>query len=118
MYESEKEDKKTDKKPDKKAPPKKPTKIDLKNFNELINKEEMGVNRELFKIFCNFQRPSDMLKAAYNTNDNEKNRDLVNVIRSGLSDLKNETEIEKTDKIVDVVTKILQFNRQNQEDKD
>ena len=37
------------KKPDKKEPPKKPTKIDVKNLNELINKEEMGISRELFK---------------------------------------------------------------------
>ena len=45
------------------------------------------------------------------------------MIKSGLSDLKNEiekmskneTEIEKPDKTVDIVEKILQINRQNQE---
>ena len=45
------------------------------------------------------------------------------MVKSGLSDLKNEIEeisddeieIEKPDKIVDIVEKILQFNRQNQE---
>ena len=63
-----------------------------------------------------------MLKFVYNTND-KKNNDLINVIKSGLSDLKNEIkklckneiEIEKSDKIVDTVEKILHLNRQNQE---
>ena len=48
---------------------------------------------------------------------------VINVIKSGLSDLKNgikkmsknEIENEKPDKVVDIVEKILQFNRQNQE---
>ena len=43
------------------------------------------------------------------------------MVKSGLSDLKNEIEeisddeieIEKPDKIVDIVEKILEFNRQN-----
>ena len=62
----------------------------MKNLNELINKEKMGINRELFKRYFNFQRPSEMLKLVYNTIDKRKNNDLVNVIKSGLSDLKNE----------------------------
>ena len=33
-----------------------------------------------------------MLKAVYTINDRKKNKDLVNVIKSGLSDLKNEIE--------------------------
>ena len=53
----------------------------------------------------------------------KKNYDLINVIKSGLSDLineikkmsKNEIKIEKPHKIVDIVEKILHFNRQNQE---
>ena len=46
----------------------------------------------------------------------------VNLIRSGLTDLKNEIkkmsedeEIENPDKIVNLVKKILDFNEQNQE---
>ena len=47
----------------------------------------------------------------------------MNVIKIGLSDLKdeikmmskNEIKIEKPDKTVDIVEKILQFNKQNQE---
>ena len=33
-----------------------------------------------------------MLKEVYNTNDKNKNNKFVNVIKNGLSDLKNETE--------------------------
>ena len=51
-----------------------------------------------------------MLKRVYATNNRRKNEKLVNVIKSGLSDLKNkieeisdnEIEIEKPDKIVDI----------------
>ena len=48
LYKSEKEDKQTDKNPDKKEPPIKPTKSDVQEFDKLINKEETGINRELF----------------------------------------------------------------------
>ena len=43
-YESEKEEQ-TRKKPDKKEPPKKPRKINAKEFNELIIKEETGMSK-------------------------------------------------------------------------
>ena len=64
-----------------------------------------------------------MLKAVYNTNSKMKNTDLINVIKSGLSDLKDEIKemsedeikIEKPHKTVDTVEKILQFDRRNQE---
>ena len=65
--------------------------------------------------------PTAMLKAIYNTDSKKKNNDLVNVIKSGLSDLKNEieemseNEIEQPNKIVDITEKILDFNNQNQE---
>ena len=63
-----------------------------------------------------------MLKAVYNTNDKKKNNKLVNVMKSGLSDLKieiknmveEEKEIEKPSEIIVVVEKILEFNKQNQ----
>ena len=47
------------------------------------------MDKELFKKhFSSFQRPSDMFKELYITNDKEKNSALVNVINSGLNDLK------------------------------
>ena len=56
-----------------------------------------------------------MLKDLCRVNDKYKNNDLVNVIKMGLSDLKNETEymgeeekkIEKPNKITDIVKEIL-----------
>ena len=53
----------------------------------------------------------------------KNNKDFVNVIKSRLSDLKNaikkmsenKIEIEKPNKIVDIVEKIIDFNKQNQE---
>ena len=64
-----------------------------------------------------------MLKAVYATNNKRKNEKLVTMIESGSSDIKNEIkemsddeiEIEKPDKIVNIVEKILEFNRQNPE---
>ena len=60
-----------------------------------------------------------MFKALYKTNDKEKNNKSVNVINSGLKDLKEEieempqekSEIEKSDKVVRIVEEILKFNK-------
>ena len=94
QYESEEEEEQeqSSKKLDKKEPAKKPTKDDLKESNEWVNREETGVNHELFQKYFKFQRLSDMLKAAYTTNDKNKNKKLVQLIKSGLSDLKNKIE--------------------------
>ena len=48
------EEKQTDKKPDKKDLSENPTKDDVKELNELINKEEMDINRKLFQTFFGF----------------------------------------------------------------
>ena len=63
-----------------------------------------------------------MLKAVYTTNDQKKSNKLVNVIKSGLSDSKNEIknmgeeekQIEKPNEIINIVEEILEFNIQNQ----
>ena len=119
QYESEEErEQQTSKKPDKTELPKKPTKKWFEKLNEWINKKETGIDRELFKKHFNVQRPSDMLKTVYNTNDKKKNNDLVIMIKSGLNELKRETEnmseeekeIEKPNEIIDIVEKILEFN--------
>ena len=90
-YESESDkEKQTRKKPDKKEPPKKPTSTDMKEFNKLVIKEETGMNRELFKTYFNFQMSTAMLKAVYKTHSKKESNDLINVIKSGLSGLKDE----------------------------
>ena len=63
-----------------------------------------------------------MLKAVQNTDDRKKNNELVNIIKSELDDLKDEieempedeTEIEKLNKILDIVGKIPDSNKQSQ----
>ena len=63
-----------------------------------------------------------MLKDLYGINDEKKNSKLVDVIKSGLSDLKNETEnmdeeekeTEKPSEIIDVVEEIIEFNKKKQ----
>ena len=70
------------------------------------------------KNYFSFQRPGAMLKIVYNTNDKQQGNDLVNMTKSGSSDLKNEIkkmsaeekENEKLNKIIDIVEKFLEFN--------
>ena len=91
----------------------------------MINKQEASINKELFQNHFSFQTPSTLLKKLNKTNDKEKNRLLVSVINSGLRDLKEEInkmpkeerKIEKPDKIVKIVKRILNFNKQNQKEK-
>ena len=126
QYESEKEkQEEKEQQTSKKEPPKKLTKDDASNFNEWVNEKERGINSEIFQRCFSYQRPSDMLKDLYRINDKYKKNDLVNVIKSGLSDLKNEIEnmgeeekeIEKPNEIIDIVEKITEFNNQNQQGK-
>ena len=64
-----------------------------------------------------------MLRELYRIKNKKENKKLVDLIKSGLKDLKgeikemseNEIEIERPDKMVDLVQGILEFNRQNQE---
>ena len=97
----------------------KPTKDDYKTLIKQIIDEETN----LFNKYFNFQRPSDMLMLLNKTNDTEKNNKLINLINSGLKDLKEEIkkmseaeiEDEGPESIVEIVEKIVKFNRQNQQ---
>ena len=90
---------------------KKPTKDDMIALNKWIIDEEENINEELFTKHFKIQSPSEMLKSIYQTNDKEKNNELVNVINSGLKDLKEEIkkmpkeeiENESPDEIVNIV---------------
>ena len=92
-------------------------------LNKRIIDEEIDLNEELFKKYFKIQKPSDMLMYLNKTNDKEKNNELVNVINSGLKDLKEEIkkmseeekEIEDPESIVEIVEEILKFNKQKQE---
>ena len=86
--EEEEKEQKTSKELDEKEPPKKPTKDDVSKFNECVNKKEADINIEIFRKNFSYQGLSDMLKDLCKINDKYKNNDLVNVIKSGLSDFK------------------------------
>ena len=74
----------------------------------------------MFKKYFNFIVPSALAKQLSKIKNKKKSH--VNVIKSGLSDLKNEIEkmsadekeIEKPDKMLKIVEKICDFNRQQQ----
>ena len=102
---------------------KKSIKVDYKTLIKQITDEEKDINDDLFNKYFKFQRPSDMLMLLNKTNDTEKNNKLVNLINSGLKDLKEEIkkmskeekEIEDPESIVKIVEKIVKFNNQKQE---
>ena len=60
----------------------------VKKFIEYIENESKSINYDLFKKHFNFVVPSALIKQSYEIKN--KNNELVNVIKSGLSDLKDE----------------------------
>ena len=95
----------------------------VKNFIRHIENESKIINYCLFKKHFNFAVPSALVKQLFEAKNRKKNNGLVNVIKSGLSDLKDEIkkmsedekEIEKPDKILKIVEEVLDFNnKQNQ----
>ena len=89
-----------------------------------IADEETDISKKLLKKYFKAQRPSDMLVFLNKKHDIEMKNQLVNLINSGLKDLKEkikkiskvEIDIEKPDKIVEIVEEILKFNKQNQQE--
>ena len=75
----------------------------------------------MFKEYFNFKVPSALVKKLYETKDKKKNNDLVELIKIRWSNLKDEIEkmsqdekeTEKPGKILEIVEKILIFNREN-----
>ena len=65
-----------------------------------------------------------MAKKLYEIENRKRNNKIVNVIKTGLSDLKDkikemskhEKKIEQPNKILKIVKKIIKFNKQNQKD--
>ena len=76
----------------------------------------------MFKKHFKFVAP--IAKKLFETKDKNKCNKLVNVINSGLIDLKyelekmskKEIEIEKPDKILKIAEEILNFNKKNSKD--
>ena len=87
----------------------------------IINKE-IDLNEELFKKYFKIEKPIDMLMYLNKTSDKKKKNELVNMINSGLKNLKEEIkkmpekekEIEDPESTVEIAEEILKFNKQNQ----
>ena len=73
----------------------------------------------MFKKHFNFEVQSALVKQLYETKNKKKNFKFVNVIKRGLSDLKDETkemskeeiENEKMYRILKIVEEIIDFNQ-------
>ena len=59
---------------------------------EYIEDELKDISYELFEKHFNVVAPTVLAKKLYETKDKKKNNELVNVIKSGLIDLKDEIE--------------------------
>ena len=74
----------------------------------------------MFEKYFSYVVTSALAEKLFETKDKNKNNDFVNVIKSGLPDLKDETKklsedekkIKKPDKILKIVKEILEFNKQ------
>ena len=65
----------------------------------MITKNEMAMNKELFKKYFQFQNLSDMQESLSKTQNTQENKKLVRVIKSGLVDLNREIKNMSKDEI-------------------
>ena len=85
-----------------------------KVIEPIINKEGLSINNELFKKHFRVESPNIMYNVLSETDDKEKNNNLMNIFNSGLKDLENEMKnmskrerkTKKPNNIVTVVKKI------------
>ena len=97
----------------------------MNEFSKYIAEEETDINEELFKKNFNTQTPSQLFKYLFDLNNKTKKIE-IEIIKSGLFDLKNEIKnmsedeinTEKPHKILDIVEEILTFDKLNQEGHD
>ena len=61
----------------------------VKKFIKYIENESKDINYDLFKDYSKFVAPSALVKKLYEIKNKNKKNKLVNVIKSGLSDLRN-----------------------------
>ena len=97
-----------------------------KKLIKYVKNESKDINYNLFKDYFNFVVPSTLRKKLYEIKNKKESNKLVNVIKTGLSDLKDKnkemsedekTKIEQPNKILKIVEEILEFNKQNQSGK-
>ena len=96
--------------------------IDYKNLNRLIDLKRRSINDNLFREYFRYQDPDSMLEDLNNTRNTEINNIQTTLINNALTDFKNrinsmsenEIRFEQPNEIVNIVEKILEFNRQQE----
>ena len=63
-----------------------------KEFIENIENKSKTINYNLFKDYFKFESPTALKEQLYKIKNKNKDNELVNVIKSGLTDLKDEIE--------------------------
>ena len=98
--------------------------IDYEEVDRLIDMEKKDITDKLVKKHFQVNSPNDMQKKLKGSKTNlEKNRIQVSMIKSRLKDLEEEIEdmsepekeIGGPDEIVDIIERILEFNRNNED---
>ena len=97
-------------------------KDDYKKFFNYIEDESKGISYELFEKHFHFVSLIILAKKLYKIKNEKENNELVNVVKSGIIDLKYEIKKmsetkkrnEKPDKTFEIVEEILEFNREKQ----
>ena len=94
--------------------------INYKKLERPINPKRKSINNNLFREYFKYQDPDSMLKDLNSTRNTERNDIQVALIRSALTDFSNKTNsvseneirFEQPNERVNIVEKILEFNRQ------
>ena len=67
--------------------------------SEIIKEKEKIINNELFKEYFNYKSPSILYNTLSGIKNTEEHNTLVNIIKSGLIDLKEDIRIEFKDDV-------------------
>ena len=94
----------------------------INNTLDFIDRESKCINNDLFMKYFNFSTPIDLAKKLIEIKDTNKNSELVEKIKNRWSNLKDaieemskeEIESEKTNRILEIISEIIDFNKEIQ----
>ena len=79
-------------------------------LNEIKN-EEKNINEQIFREYFNYQSPPFLVKDLYEDNQ-KKNDRIVKYLSESLINLRNSIDSKKSEKLVYIAGKIIDFNKQ------
>ena len=96
--------------------------IDYEKLNRLIDLKRTAINDNLFIEYFRYQHPNTMLEDLNSTRNTERNNIQAALIGSALTDFRNrirsmpedEIRYKQPNEIINIVEKILEFDRQQQ----